>query len=135
MHYTLDSFLKTLKIDFDTLMALGRENPEDKQSNFTMTVLCLQMSRAANGVSKLHGKVSREMWKALYGGKEEQTPIGHITNGIHTNSWLNRTTINFWMRFSNGNKEFLQRAKNSVRLSIKSPTKRFGHYAIPCAAR
>ncbi|MFN3428273.1 MAG: alpha-glucan family phosphorylase [Candidatus Thermochlorobacter sp.] len=106
MHYTLDSFLKTLKIDFDTLMALGRENPEDKQSTFTMTVLCLRMSRAANGVSKLHGKVSREMWKALYGGKEEQTPIGHITNGIHTNSWLNRKTMNFWMRFSNGDKEF-----------------------------
>lgn len=106
MHYSLDAFLKTLEIDFDTLMSLGREHPEDKQSHFTMTVLCLRMSRAANGVSKLHGKVSREMWKSLYGGKEEQTPIGHITNGIHTNSWLNRTTINFWMRFANGDKEF-----------------------------
>jgi len=106
MHYTLDTFLKTSGIDFESLMALGQEQSEDKHSPFTMTVLCLRMVRAANGVSQLHGKVSREMWKSLYGGKAENTPIGHITNGIHTHSWLNRTTLNFWQRFVQGDKEF-----------------------------
>ncbi|OLV16318.1 alpha-glucan family phosphorylase [Deinococcus marmoris] len=51
---------------------------------FSMTVFALRMSRAANGVSELHGEVSRDMWKFLYPGAEaEEVPIGHVTNGAH----------------------------------------------------
>lgn len=51
---------------------------------FSMTVFALRMSRAANGVSELHGQVSRDMWKFLYEGAEAQeVPIGHVTNGAH----------------------------------------------------
>ena len=51
---------------------------------FSMTVFALNMSRAANGVSELHGEVSRDMWKFLYDGAEaEEVPIGHVTNGAH----------------------------------------------------
>ncbi|WP_019585600.1 glycosyltransferase family 1 protein [Deinococcus apachensis] len=51
---------------------------------FSMTVFALNMSRAANGVSELHGKVSRDMWKFLYEGAEAgEVPIGHVTNGAH----------------------------------------------------
>ncbi|MFT2721313.1 alpha-glucan family phosphorylase [Deinococcus sp. A31D244] len=51
---------------------------------FSMTVFALNMSRAANGVSELHGEVSRDMWKFLYPGAEtEEVPIGHVTNGAH----------------------------------------------------
>ncbi|MBZ9714353.1 alpha-glucan family phosphorylase [Deinococcus multiflagellatus] len=51
---------------------------------FSMTVFALNMSRAANGVSELHGEVSRDMWKFLYEGAEaEEVPIGHVTNGAH----------------------------------------------------
>ncbi|EYB67607.1 alpha-glucan phosphorylase [Deinococcus phoenicis] len=51
---------------------------------FSMTVFALSMSRAANGVSELHGQVSRDMWKFLYEGAEaEEVPIGHVTNGAH----------------------------------------------------
>ncbi|GAA5514394.1 glycogen phosphorylase [Deinococcus carri] len=51
---------------------------------FSMTVFALNLSRAANGVSELHGHVSRDMWKFLYPGAEaEEVPIGHITNGAH----------------------------------------------------
>jgi glucan phosphorylase len=54
-----------------------------------MTVLALKLSRAANGVSELHGEVSRQMWQALYPGVPvEQVPIGHITNGIHLLGWM-----------------------------------------------
>lgn len=52
--------------------------------SFSMTVFALAMSRAANGVSELHGEVSRGMWNFLYEGAEpEEVPIGHVTNGAH----------------------------------------------------
>ena len=54
-----------------------------------MTVLALKLSRHANGVSALHGRVSRQMWQPLYPqAAEEHVPIGHITNGVHVLSWL-----------------------------------------------
>jgi starch phosphorylase len=56
---------------------------------FAMTVLALKLSERHNGVSKLHGAVAREMWHWLYpGGSVEETPIGSITNGVHTSTWL-----------------------------------------------
>jgi starch phosphorylase len=55
------------------------------------------MSRAANGVSELHGHVSREMWKDLFPGKTvDEVPIGHITNGIHTPGWATTHAHDFW---------------------------------------
>ena len=54
-----------------------------------MTVLALKLSRKANAVSSLHGQVSRAMWTGLYPGvAEERVPIGHITNGVHVQTWL-----------------------------------------------
>jgi glycogen phosphorylase len=78
-----------LGISHDRLMALGRENPNDYQEPFCMTVVGLKLSRRANAVSSLHGEVSRAMWTGLYPGRTEDTvPIGHITNGVHVPSWL-----------------------------------------------
>ncbi|MFD2609931.1 alpha-glucan family phosphorylase [Deinococcus taklimakanensis] len=71
----------------DELYALARHDQNwDGQlvPAFSMTVFALNLSRAANGVSELHGEVSREMWKFLYEGAEaEEVPIGHVTNGAH----------------------------------------------------
>ena len=53
-----------------------------------MTVLALKSCRRANAVSSLHGQVSRAMWRSLYPGSEEHVPIGHITNGVHVQTWL-----------------------------------------------
>ena len=62
-----------------------------------MTVLALKLSRAANGVSELHGQVSRAMWQPLYPQKsEDQVPIGHITNGIHLLGWMKGPVRRFW---------------------------------------
>jgi starch phosphorylase len=84
-------------LSHEQLMGYGRIKPNDTQELFTMTVLALRMSRAANGVSELHGKVSREMWKELYPGESvEHVPIGHITNGIHTPSWATLKAHDFW---------------------------------------
>jgi starch phosphorylase len=55
---------------------------------FSMTVLGLRFSDQRNGVSKLHGEVARKMWAHVFSTSVEQTPIGHITNGVHTATWL-----------------------------------------------
>ncbi|MCE1255719.1 MAG: alpha-glucan family phosphorylase, partial [Anaerolineae bacterium] len=58
---------------------------------FSMPVLALHLSNYANAVSELHGQVSRAMWHFLYPEKkEEDVPITHITNGVHTTTWLSR---------------------------------------------
>jgi starch phosphorylase len=73
----------------DELMDLGRVTAGDAGESFCMTVLALKVCRRANAVSSLHGQVSRAMWKPLYpAASEEQVPIGHITNGVHVQTWL-----------------------------------------------
>lgn len=76
-------------ISHDHLMSLGREHPENHNEEFCMTVIGLKLSRRANAVSALHGEVSRAMWTGLFPGrKEDEVPIGHITNGVHVPTWL-----------------------------------------------
>ena len=76
-------------ISHEWLMSLGRENPNNSNENFCMTVLGLKLARRANAVSALHGEVSRAMWTSLYPGRaEEAVPIRHITNGVHVPTWL-----------------------------------------------
>jgi len=71
------------------LLGLGRVRPDDGYETFCMTVLALKLSHRANGVSALHGQVSRKMWTCLWPGRPEQdVPIGHITNGVHLPTWL-----------------------------------------------
>jgi len=78
-----------LRLPLDEVMGLGRVNPHDHGSPFLPTVLALKLSRRANGVSALHGVVSRKMWNHLYPGRrEEEVPIGHVTNGVHLPTWL-----------------------------------------------
>ena len=78
-----------LKIDHGRFMALGRVEPKDPREPFTMTVLGLRGARYRNGVSHLHGHVTRRMWKPVWAGRpEEEVPIGHVTNGVHVMSWL-----------------------------------------------
>ncbi len=78
-----------LGISHDQLMGLGRVEPQNENESFCMTVVGLKLSRRANAVSSLHGHVSRRMWAHLWPWRvEEEIPIGHITNGVHTQSWL-----------------------------------------------
>jgi glycogen phosphorylase len=78
-----------LGIDRDRFAALARINPADGGEPFCMTVLALKGSRYRNGVSHLHGHVTRRMWQKLWPAQaEEEVPIGHITNGVHAPSWL-----------------------------------------------
>jgi starch phosphorylase len=73
----------------DSLMSLGRVEPQNHHETFCMTVLAFKLCRRANAVSSLHGVVSRRMWANLWPWRsEEEIPIGHITNGIHVATWL-----------------------------------------------
>jgi starch phosphorylase len=89
MEEHLGPLRESMGLSYDGLMALGRTNPHDHHETFCMTVLAMKTSRRANAVSCLHGQVSRTMWSGLYPGRsEDEVPIGHITNGIHVNTWL-----------------------------------------------
>lgn len=99
VNYAANKFCSQLKISHDELMNLGRIKPNNASEPFCMTVLALKCSRAANGVSELHGKVSREMWHCLYPDvTEDKVPIGHITNGIHLLGWMKGPVRRFWRR-------------------------------------
>lgn len=97
MHYVMARYATHLDVDFEDLMNLGRIHSGNAQEPFCMTVLALKCSRAANGVSELHGEVSREMWQSLYPDKSIQdVPIGHVTNGIHLMGWMKGPLRSFW---------------------------------------
>ena len=82
------AFAKELNIPFEELLSFGqtRVDPNDP---FSMTILALRLSRHANGVSKLHGEVSRLLWKDVWAGVPvHEVPITSVTNGIHTKTWM-----------------------------------------------
>jgi starch phosphorylase len=99
MEYALGNMMKALALDKKDFLGLGRVNPGNQDEPYCMTVLALKASRSANGVSELHGQVSRQMWNCLYPDKKvEDVPIGHITNGIHLLGWTKGPVRRFWRR-------------------------------------
>src|SRR5881392_102239 len=81
-------FAKELNIPFDELFSFGHTRLHADEP-FNMTVLALRLSRHANGVSKLHGEVSRSLWKDVWSGVPvHEVPITSITNGVHTKTWM-----------------------------------------------
>jgi starch phosphorylase len=78
-----------LGISWDEFLGLGRVNAFDRSESFCMTVLALRLASFSNGVSALHGAVSRRMWSSLWPGVPvDEIPISHITNGVHFRSWV-----------------------------------------------
>ena len=85
----LEPLASGLGMGLDEVLALGAEHPDDPNTPFCPTVLALNLTRRTNGVSALHGRVSRKMWQHLYPGRsEDEVPIGHVTNGVHVRTWL-----------------------------------------------
>jgi starch phosphorylase len=83
------SYAQELGLSLPALMALGQADPTHTSSGFNMTVLAMRFASYRNGVSKLHGKVSREMWKGLWPNvPEDEIPITSITNGVHISSHI-----------------------------------------------
>jgi len=87
-HY-LEHYLGEVGISWEEFLALGRENPNNPAEEFCLTVFALHHAAHCNGVSKLHGATSRKLWKSLWPNvPTDEVPIKHVTNGIHTRSWL-----------------------------------------------
>ncbi len=88
------NFFPELELDREQFFNLGR-NPNPWGNTFSMPVLAIEMSQHKNGVSELHGQVAREMWHHLWPElKVDDVPITHITNAVHTGSWLARRLRN-----------------------------------------
>jgi glycogen phosphorylase len=82
-------FIPTLKLDDEGFLALGREDVTNKKQGFSMAVLAIRLADGINGVSWLHGDVSRHMWHNLWPGvPANDVPIKSVTNGIHVRTWL-----------------------------------------------
>ncbi len=92
-------FYQKLKIDRKTFLSLGRINGDDHEP-FNMAILAIKTSVFRNGVSKLHGMVSRKLWKTLWPELlEEEIPIKSITNGIHVRSWISHEMESLLTRY------------------------------------
>ena len=79
------------------LLALGRQDPNDSSESFNMAYLAIRGSGAVNGVSRLHGKVSRRLFEPLFPHwPEDEVPVGHVTNGVHVPSWDSVPADDLW---------------------------------------
>ncbi len=88
-----------LRIPVHALLALGRKNPEDHEEAFNMAYLAIRGSGAINGVSRLHGVVSRRLFADLFPRwPEREVPVGHVTNGVHTPTWDSAAADALWTR-------------------------------------
>ncbi len=89
MERHLGTYVEELGIPMRDLLGLGRHNPDDYREYFCMTILALKQAAHANGVSRLHGEVSRQQWRSIWPELDEQeVPIGHVTNGVHLPSFV-----------------------------------------------
>jgi len=89
--------VKKLGITLHELLALGRQNPDDPSESFNMAYLAIRGSGAVNGVSRLHGKVSRHLFEPLFPHwPADEVPISHVTNGVHMPTWDSAQADDLW---------------------------------------
>jgi starch phosphorylase len=102
---------RDLGITLHDLLALGRLNPSDTSEDFNMAYLAIRGSGAVNGVSRLHGQVSRNLFQPLFPRwPQEEVPVGHVTNGVHMPSWDSPAAEDRWL----GTSETLEQDIRSV---------------------
>jgi len=88
---------KKLGIPLHDLLALGRRNPNDSSESFNMAYLAIRGSGAVNGVSRLHRKVSRNLFAPIFPNwPVHEVPVGHVTNGVHMPSWDSAAADDLW---------------------------------------
>jgi starch phosphorylase len=88
---------KKLGISLGSLLALGRQNPDDPSESFNMAYLAIRGSGSVNAVSRLHGQVSQRLFEPLFTHwPEVEVPIGHVTNGVHMPTWDSAPADDLW---------------------------------------
>ncbi len=93
-------YVADVGIQMNDFLSFGQVNPYNTTEGFSMTVLGLRLSSYRNGVSRLHGKVARRMWADLWKNiPDDEIPISHITNGVHTLTWVAREFSELFDRY------------------------------------
>jgi glycogen phosphorylase len=88
-----------LGISMSQLMGLGRVNPRDEREPFNMALLAVRGSGAVNGVSRLHGEVSRRIFQNLFPRwPQGEVPVGYVTNGVHVSTWDSLEADDLWTK-------------------------------------
>jgi starch phosphorylase len=96
----LSRYYRDLGLSPREFHGLGRQDPNNDQEAFCMTVLALKMAGSSNGVAKLHGIVSRKMWQPVWPGLPvNEIPIISVTNGVHAPSWISRDMAGLYDRY------------------------------------
>ncbi len=94
------SYASKLGIDKNRLISMGKILPDDAGESFKMPILAMRLSSHINGVSELHGRVSREMWSCLWRRvPTNEVPISSITNGVHIKSWISEEISRLYERY------------------------------------
>jgi starch phosphorylase len=100
MQKYLAGYVEKMGLSWNDFLALGREDPHNQGEDFCMTVFALRLSARSNGVSKLHGNISRRMWKNIWPKlPEDDVPITSITNGIHGRSWISHEQATLFQKY------------------------------------
>jgi glycogen phosphorylase len=104
MKQFLSSYVeRSLHVALDDVLALGRMDPQDGNEPFNMAYLAIRGSGAINGVSRVHGEVSRRLFQSLFSRwPEAEVPIHHVTNGIHIPTWDSRESDSLLTRQCGG---------------------------------
>jgi len=117
--YTHD-YVKSLGVSHEYLFGLGRARPQDQDEPFNMAYLALHGSGVVNGVSRLHGEVSREIFQSLFPRwPQTEVPVTHVTNGVHMPSWDSATSDVLWTKSCGkkrwlGNQETMEEEINKI---------------------
>jgi starch phosphorylase len=95
-----DAYARDLGLSLHEFLALGRQDPTNDGELFCMTVLALRLAAYGNGVSRLHGQVTRRMWQGIWPRvPENEIPIGYVTNGVHLRSWISHELDELFDRY------------------------------------
>ena len=95
-----ERYAQGLGLYFKVLLGMGRINPVNDSEPFGMTTLALRLSAHTNGVSRLHGSISRAMWNGVWpDNPEEDVPIDYITNGVHVPTWISSDLASLFDRY------------------------------------
>jgi glycogen phosphorylase len=94
-----------LGLPLHDLLSLGRQNPDDISEPFNMAFLAIRGSGAVNGVSRLHGEVSQQLFAPLFPNwPQDEIPVGHVTNGVHMPTWDSAAADRLWTEICGKNR-------------------------------
>lgn len=99
MRVYFSQYDEMLNISWQQFMGLGRLSDLNSSERFSVSHLAIHLSQATNGVSRIHGRVSREMFNDMFDGfHEDEVPIGYVTNGVHYPTWISKRWHELYLR-------------------------------------